>query len=174
MPGWMKQKVESRFLGEITITSDMQMTPPLWQKAKRNSRASLKVKKESEKVALKLKIQKTKIMASGPIAPWKQWQQWETLFTWAPKSLQMVTVAMRLKDTCSLKNSHGQTIKKQKHYFANKVFSQRYGFSSSHVWMCELDHKESWVPKNWCFLNCGIREDSWESLRWQGDPTSQS
>ena len=43
-------------------------------------------------------------------------------------------------------------IKKQKHYFANKsLYSQSYGFSSSHVWMWDLDHKESWVPKNWCF-----------------------
>ena len=45
-----------------------------------------------------------------------------------------------------------QHIKKQRHYFANKgLFSQGYGFSSSHVWMWELDHKESWTPKNWCF-----------------------
>ena len=45
-----------------------------------------------------------------------------------------------------------QHIKKQKHYFANKgPSSQSYGFSSSHVWMWELDYKESWVPKNWCF-----------------------
>ena len=47
-------------------------------------------------------------------------------------------------------------------------------FSSSHVWMWELDYKESWVPKNWCFLNCGIGEDSWEFLGLQGDPTSPS
>ena len=57
----------------------------------------MKVREESEKVGLKLNIQKTKIMVSGPI---KQWKQWETI--WAPKSLQMVTVAMKLKDTCSL------------------------------------------------------------------------
>ena len=45
-----------------------------------------------------------------------------------------------------------QHIKKQRHYFTNKgLSSQSYGFSSSHVWMWELDHKESWVPKNWCF-----------------------
>ena len=45
-----------------------------------------------------------------------------------------------------------QCIKKQRHYFADKgPLSQSYGFSSSHVWMWELDHKESWVPKNWCF-----------------------
>ena len=66
----------------------------------------MKVKEESEKVGLKLNIQKTKIMASGPITSWqidgKQWTQWLTLFFWAPKSLQMVTAAMKLKDTCSL------------------------------------------------------------------------
>ena len=65
-----------------------------------------KVKEESEKTGLKLSIQKMKIMASGPITSWqidgKQWKQGETLFSWAPKSLQMVTVAMKLKDTCSL------------------------------------------------------------------------
>ena len=59
----------------------------------------MKVKEESEKVGLKLNIQKTKIMASGPI---KQWKQCQTLFFWAPKSLQMVTAAMKLKDACSL------------------------------------------------------------------------
>jgi len=58
--------------GEISITSDMQMTPPLWQKGKRNSKALLmKVKEESEKVGLKLNIQKTKIMASSPITSWQ-------------------------------------------------------------------------------------------------------
>ena len=66
----------------------------------------MKVKVESEKVALKLNIQKTKIMASGPITSWqidgKQWKQWLTLFFWAPKSLQMMTAAMKLKDTYSL------------------------------------------------------------------------
>jgi len=66
----------------------------------------LKVKEESEKVGLKLNIQKTKIMASGPITSWEidgeQWKQWLTLFFWAPKSLQMVIAAMKLKDTYSL------------------------------------------------------------------------
>ena len=58
--------------GEISITSDMQMTPPLWQKAERNLKSLLmKVKVESEKVGLKLNIQKTKIMASGPITSWQ-------------------------------------------------------------------------------------------------------
>ena len=70
-------------------------------------------------------------------------------------SLQMVTAAMKLKDACSLEEKlwkPRQHIKKQRPYFANKSpSSQDYGFSSSHVWMWELDRKESWVPKNWCF-----------------------
>ena len=64
-----------------------------------------KVTEESEKVGLKLNIQKTKIMASGPITSWqmgKQWKQWLTLFWGAPKSLQIVIAAMKLKDTYSL------------------------------------------------------------------------
>ena len=84
----------------------------------------------------------------------KRWKQWETLFSWVPKSLQMVTTAMKLKDACSLEESYDQTrqhIKKQRHYFANKdPSSQSYGFSSSHVWIWELDHKD-WALKNWCF-----------------------
>ena len=71
------------------------------------------------------------------------------------KSLQMVTAAMKLKDTCSLEEKlwpTWQRIKKQRHYFASKSpSSQSYGFSSSHLWMWELDYKESWAPKNWCF-----------------------
>ena len=66
----------------------------------------MKVKEKSEKVGLKLNIQKMKIMASGPITSWetmgKQWKQYQTLFFWAPKSLQMVTAAMKLKDAYSL------------------------------------------------------------------------
>ena len=66
----------------------------------------MKVKVESEKVGLKLNIQKTKIMASSPITLWqrdgKEWKQWQTLFWGAPKLLQMVIAAMKLKDTYSL------------------------------------------------------------------------
>ena len=66
-----------------------------------------------------------------------------------------------------------QHIKKQRRYFANKgPSSQGYGFSSSHVWMWELDCKGSWVPKNCCFWTV-VLEDSWESRRLQCDPTSQ-
>ena len=66
----------------------------------------MKVKEESETVGLKLNMQKTKIMASGPITSCqidgKQWKQWQTLFSQTPKSLKMVTVAIKLKDACSL------------------------------------------------------------------------
>ena len=64
MLDWIKHKLESRLPGEISIASDMQMTPALWQKVKN-------VKEESEKVGLKLNIQRTKIMASGPITSWE-------------------------------------------------------------------------------------------------------
>jgi len=69
----MKHKLESRLPGEISITSNTQMTPPLWQKGSEEELKSLlmKVKEESEKVGLKLNIQKTKIMASGPITSWQ-------------------------------------------------------------------------------------------------------
>ena len=72
MLGWRKHKLESRLPGEIAITSDMQMTPPLWQKSEEKLKSLLmKVKEESEKVGLKLNIQKMKIMASGPITSWE-------------------------------------------------------------------------------------------------------
>ena len=92
----------------------------------------------------------------------KQWKQWENLFFGALKSLQMVTAAMKLKDACSLEESYDkprQHNKKQRHHFANKgPSSQSYGFSSSHVWMWELDHKEGWAPKNWCFWTVGLEK----------------
>ena len=84
----------------------------------------------------------------------------DKLFLGATKLLQMVTAAMKLKDTCSLKKSYDQPrqhIKKQRHYFVNKgSSSQSYGFSSSHVWMWEMDYKESWAPRTdafelWCW-----------------------
>ena len=72
MLGWKKHKLESRLQGEILITSDMQMTPPLIAESEEELKSLLmKVKEESEKVGLKLNIQKTKIMAPGPITSWQ-------------------------------------------------------------------------------------------------------
>ena len=116
----------------------------------------MKVKGESEKVGLKLNIQKTKIMASQShdftANRWGNNGNRQTLISWAPKSLWEVTEAKMLKDTCSLEEKPTRPhIKKQRHYFADKgPYSQSYGFSSSRVWMWELDHKEWWVLKNWC------------------------
>ena len=70
-----------------------------------------------------------------------------------PKSLQIATAAMKLKDACPLeeRGKPRQHIKKQRHHFANRgPSSQSYGFSSSHIWMWYLEHRESWAPKNWC------------------------
>ena len=71
MLGWMKHKLESRLPGEISITSDMQMIPILMAKSKELKSLLMKVKEESEKVGLKLNIQKTKVMASSPITSWQ-------------------------------------------------------------------------------------------------------
>ena len=110
----------------------------------------MKVREESEKVGLKLNIQKTKLMTSGPITSWQtDGETVETVTDFiflGSKSLQTVTKAMKLKDS-PWKKSYDQPkqhIKKQRHYFANKgPSSQGYGFFSSHVWVRELDYKES-------------------------------
>ena len=101
----------------------------------------------------------------------KQWKQCQTLFFWAPKSLQMVTAVMKLKGTPWKKSydQHKQNIKKQRHHFANKgLSSQGYGFSSSHVWIWELDYKESWEPKNWCFWTVMLVKTLESSLDCKG------
>ena len=111
----------------------------------------MKVKEESESIGLKLNIQKTKIMASGPITSRQiDAETMETVTDFlflAPKLLQMVTSAMKLKDTCSLEEKLDQSrqhIKKHRHHFANKgPFSQSYGFSSSQVQMWELAIKKA-------------------------------
>ena len=83
-------------------------------------------------------------------------------FGGAPKSLQMMTAAMKLKTLTPWKKGYDQPrqhIKKQRHHFASKgPSSQSYGFSNSHVWMWELDYKESWAPKNWCFWTVVLKK----------------
>ena len=98
-------------------------------------------------------------MASNPIASWQiEGETMETVRDFiflGSKSLQMVTAAMKLKDACFLEEKlwrPRQHITKQRHHFADKgLYSQSYGFSSSHAQMWELDQKESWGLKNWCF-----------------------
>ena len=86
----------------------------------------------------------------------KQWKQWQTLFFfWLQNHCTWWLQPWNLKTLAPWKKSYEtprQHIKKQRHYFANKVPSnQSYGFSNSHVWMWELNCKESWALKNWCF-----------------------
>ena len=87
----------------------------------------MRMKEENKKAGSKLNIQKTKIMASRPMISWQidgeNWKWWHILLSWAPKSLQMVIVAMKLKNACSLERKHGQPrqhIKKQRHHFAKE------------------------------------------------------
>ena len=90
MLGWMKHKLESRLLGEISITPDMQMTPLYGRKRRRTKSLLMKVKEESEKAGLKLNIQKTKIMASSPITS----RQTDV------ETMETVTDFLRLQNHC--------------------------------------------------------------------------
>ena len=119
----------------------------------------MKVKEESEKVGLKLNIQKTKIMASGPISSWQtdgETVKTVTEYFFGSKITADGDCSHEI-ERCFLHGRKSMTnldsiLKKQRHYFANKgLSSQCYGFSISHVWMWESDYKEIWVPKNWCF-----------------------
>ena len=96
-----------------------------------------------------------------------KWKEWQTLFSWAQKLLRMVTAALKLKDACSLEEKYekpGQCITKQRYHFADKVpHSQTYAFSSNHAWIWELDNKESWALKNWCFWTV-VLEKTLESM----------
>ena len=119
----------------------------------------MKVRNESEKVGLKLNIQKTKITASGPINSWQM--DGETVGTVADFILGGSKITVDVNCSHEIKRrlllgrevmTNLDSILKSRHYFATKgPSSQGYGFSSSCVWMWELDYKESWAPKNWCF-----------------------
>ena len=136
----------------------------------------MKVKEESEKIGLKFSIQKTKIMASGPITSWPI--DGETVETVADFILGGSKITADGDCSHEIKRRlllgrkamiNIDSILKSRHYCANKgSSSQSYGFPSSHVWMWELDHKESWTPKNWCFWTV-VLEKTWESLGLQGD-----
>ena len=134
-------KIARRNINNLRYADDTTLTAESEEELKS---LLMKGKEKSEKVGLKLNIQKMKIMASDPITSWEV--DGETveitsdfIFWGAPKSLQMVTAAMKLKDPYSWKKSYDQPrehIEKQRYYFANKgPSSQGYGFSSSHVWM---------------------------------------
>ena len=105
----------------------------------------------------------------------KQWKQCQTSVLGAPKSLQMVIAAMKLRHLLHGRKAMTKlnSILESRHYFANKgPSSQSYGFSSSHVWLWELDYKESWALRNWCFWTV-VLEKTLESP-WTSRKSSQS
>ena len=120
----------------------------------------MKVKEESEKVGLKLNIQKIKNVASSPITSWQiDGETMKTVTDFILGGSKITAdgdccheIKRRLLLGRKVNDQPRQHIKKQTHYFTNRgPSSQSYGFSSSHVWMWELDYKESWALKNWCF-----------------------
>ena len=116
----------------------------------------MKVKEQSEKVGLNLNIQKTKIMVSGPITSWQiNGEIVRDFILGGSKITADGDCSHEIKTLAPWKESYDQPkqhTKKQRNYFADKgLCSPSYVFSSSHVWMWELDYKESWAPKNWCF-----------------------
>ena len=102
----MKHKLESRLSGELVNNLSYADDTTLMAESEGLKSLLMRVKKECEKAGLKLNIQKTKITASGPISSWQiDGETMETVtdfFPWAPKSLQIVTAGMKLKDACSL------------------------------------------------------------------------
>ena len=159
MPGWMNHKLESKECQQKYQESHICR----WYHSNDRNWKTKEPLDESERGEWKswLKTQRWKNKDHGIYSHhfmanrWGKWKQWQILFSWAPKSLWMVTAATKLKHTCSLVGKLWQPrqhIKKQGHYFANRgVYSQSYGFSRILVWMWELDHKKGWTSKNWCF-----------------------
>ena len=138
----------------------------------------MQVREDSEKVGLKLSIQKTTIMASGPITSWQiDGETVETVadFIFLGSKITADGNCSHEIKRCLLLGRKVMTnldkhIKKQRHYFVHKgSSSQGYGFSSGHVWMWELDYKESWAQKNWCFwtvvLERRLLRVSWTARR---------
>ena len=136
MLGWIKHKLESGLPGEISITSDD--TTLMAESEEELKSLLMKVKEEGEKVGLKLNIQKTKIMASGPITSWQIDGETVTDFPFLGSKITADGDCSHEIErlACSLEEKLRHNIKKQRRYFANKgPSSQSYGFSSSHVWM---------------------------------------
>ena len=105
----------------------------------------------------------------------KQWKQCQTLFWGAPKSLQMVIAAMKLKDAFSLEGKLWPTyIEYSKVEILLCQQRSIYGFSSGHVWMWELDCEESWAPKNWCFWTLVLEKTLESPLDCKGIQPVQS
>ena len=153
-------KIASWNINNLRYADD---SPLMGQSEEELKRLLMKVKEESEKVGLKISIQKTKLMISGPITWWQidgQTMQIVTDYFGGESKITADGDWCHEIKRCLLlgrKIMTKQHIKKQRHYFDNKCPTSqswtltRQRFSSSHVWMWDLDNKESWVPKDWCF-----------------------
>ena len=124
--------------------------------------------------SLKIKVQKTRIMASSPITSWQidgETMETDTLYFWGSKITASSECSHEIKTLTPWKEAYEQPrqhIKKHIHYFANKgPSSQGSSFSNSHVWMWELDYKEIWVPRNWCFWTVVLEKTLKHPLNWK-------
>ena len=144
MLGWMKHKLESRLLGEISITRYADDTTLMAESKEELKSLLMTVKGESEKVDLRLNIQKTKIMASGPITSWQidgEIVETVTDFIFGSSKIPADGDCSHEIKRCLLLGRKVMTnldsiLKSQRHYLVNKgLSSQGYGFSSGHVWM---------------------------------------
>ena len=145
MLGWRKHKLESKLPGEINNLRYADDTTLMAESEEELKNLLMKVKEKSEKAALKLNIQKTKIRASGPITSWQiDRETMETVrdFNFGGSKITADADCSHEIKRClllgrkAMTNQSRQHIKKQRHYFANKrPSSQSYDFSSSHVWM---------------------------------------
>ena len=176
---WAGIKISGRNINNLRYADDT----TLMAESKEELKSILmKVKEESEKAGLKLNIQNIKIMASGPITSWQI----------DGKTMETVTDFIFLGSKITADGDWSYEIKRCLLLGRKSVInldsilksrditlpakcpsSQSYGFSSSHIWVWELDYKEGWVPKKWCFWTV-VLEKTWESLGLQGDGTSQS
>ena len=141
MPGWMKDKLESRLLGEISVTSNMQMTPPLCRKWRGTKEPLDEGERGEGKSWLKTQHSRNKdhaIQSHHFMSDrWGNNGNSDRVFSWAPKSLQMVTLAMKLNLLLGRKAMTNlyYSVLKSRDITDKGPSSQSYGFSSSHVWM---------------------------------------
>jgi len=161
-------KIAGRNINNLRYTDD---TTLMAESEEEQKNLLMKVNEEIEKIGLKLNIQKTKIMANR----WKTVERVIAFILGGFKITADVDYSHDIK-RCLLLGRKAMTnldnILKSRDITLSKKgpSSQGYGFHSTHVWMWELDYKESWVMLS----NCGVGEDSWESLGHQGNPTSPS
>ena len=175
MLGWMKHKLESRLVGEISITLDIVDDTTLMAESEELKSLLMKVKEESKNVGLKFNIQKTKIMAFGPITSWQI--DGETMETVADFILGGSKITA--DDECSREIKRhlllgrkaminlDSILKSRDITLLTRSICQSYSFSSNHVWMWGLDHKEGWEPKIWCFWTVVLEKTLESPLDWK-------